>query len=355
MMDDLIALAGDLVFERKRLSESLRRLEGALLRGENARELFKAMGVQDAEGLHAELELLARGLERIGALTKTIVHQVNHDRLVECFPLLREASQAIELASSKLSRPVVIECRHNDVKFDRETAERFKPVLFEMLETLVEYCVESAKERSARRKRPKAYFQLEVKPTEDGYRLMVVCDGNGILPPLSHDHGLKLAEIGVRASFEGKPGQWSAWVYHLPIGFGAFNCVYVESGGRKFCIPALAVSSARAVAPAKGAVWTIDGEINRTQADGDLSDRKLVEISAGTDQTVFAFDESTNPEEVFMKPLHEAFSGNGRFLGVVAIEGAAGQNELCLVLNPAYLVYGDEALLDSAKDGRHAI
>lgn len=355
MMDDLIALAGDLVFERKRLSESLRRLEGALLRGENARELFRAMGVQDAEGLHAELELLARGLDRIGALTKTLVHQVNHDRLVDCLPLLREASQAIEHAADKLSRPVVIECRHNNVKFDRDTAERFKPVLFEMLETLVEYCVESAKERSARRKRPKAYFQLEVRPTEDGYRLMVVCDGNGILPPLSHDHGLKLAEIGVRASFEGKPGQWSAWVYHLPIGFGAFNCVYVKSGGRKFCIPALAVSNPRSPVPSNGPIWTIDSEINRGHATAEFASQKLVEISAGVGQAVFAFDESTNPEEVFMKPLHESFSGNGRFLGVVAVEGAGGQNELCLVLNPAYLVYGEEALLDSAKEGRHAI
>lgn len=357
MMDDLIALAGDLVFERKRLSESLRRLEGALLRGENAEDLLKSLGVQSAEELHGELELLARGLDRIGALTKTLVHQVNHDRLVECETLLREAAHVAESAGETLGRPLTVDCRSNNVRLDRDTAERFRPVLFEMLETLVEYCVENPKERSARRKRAKAYFQMEVKPTEDGYRLMVVCDGNGILPPLSHAHGLKLADIGVRAGFEGKPGQWSAWVFHLPIGFGAFNCVYVKSGGRKFCIPALSVAPLATVPehPECKELWRVDAQINRAVSESVESDKPCLRVSAGTGQAVFAFDEISAAEEVFMKPLHESFRGNGRFLGVIAIEGPLGHNELCLVLNPAYLVYGDEALLDSAREGRHAI
>ena len=64
-----------------------------------------------------------------------------------------------------------------------------------MLETMVEYCVEPGKERQARKKRSKAYFQIDVKPLEEGYRLMVLCDGNGILPPLVSDHGVKLAQF----------------------------------------------------------------------------------------------------------------------------------------------------------------
>lgn len=353
MMDDLIALAGDLVFERKRLSESLRRLENALLRGEVARDLFKAMGVQSAEGLHAELDMLARGLDRIGALTKTLVHQVNHDRLVECSGLLNEAAKVVEAAGERLGRHITVDSRSNDAKIDKETIARFQGVFFEMLETLVEYCVENPKERTARKKRPKAYFQFEIKPTDEGYRLMVVCDGNGILPPLIHDHGLKLAEIGVRANFEGKPGQWAAWIFHLPVGFGAFNCVYVKSGERRLCIPAM---SARIASGARTIAWGIDGTLNRIETKLEESNRNIhLEISAGAHSATYVFDQASDPEEVFMKPLLPEFSGNGRFLGVVASEGKSGANELCLVLNPAYLVYGDEALLENIKEGRHAI
>ncbi|MBI3557077.1 MAG: hypothetical protein HY074_12510, partial [Deltaproteobacteria bacterium] len=87
-MKDLIALAGDLIAERKRLSESLRRLEGKLAQGEATQELFKALGPKTGEVVMSELDLLARSLDRVGALTKTLVQKLNHDRLETCEPLL---------------------------------------------------------------------------------------------------------------------------------------------------------------------------------------------------------------------------------------------------------------------------
>lgn len=345
MMDELIALAGDLVFERKRISESLRKLEGTLLHGQVANELYQALGIQSAEELHVELDKLSRSLDRIGALTKTLVHQVNHDRLVACDTLLTQAQTTLETAAARSSRSLMVERRANDVKVDRELLEKFKPVFFEMLETFVEFCVESDKERAARKKRAKAYVQFEMKPVEDGYRLMVVCDGNGIVPPLLHEHGLKLARIGVRASFEGKPGQWSAWLFHLPSNMGAFRCLPVRIDGRNLSIPYFAAG--RILQATKGRAWFLDKDLRRHVVDKSAEAARgkvFVEIAAGTHSATFLFDAVAEADEVFMKPLSPRFNGGGRFLGVVVNHDADSHGELSLVMNPGYLVYGESVL-----------
>ncbi|MBI3543585.1 MAG: hypothetical protein HY075_09960 [Deltaproteobacteria bacterium] len=345
MAKELITLAGDLVAERKRLTESLRRLEGTLMQGDVAKELFRALGADTSETILSEVDALARSLDRLGALTKTLIQQVNHDRLETCEPLLADAVLSIEATASKLERPAVVDCKSNDVRIDRDVLVKFRPIFLEMLETLTEYCVESPKERLARKKRPKAYFQIDVKPFEGGYRLMVLCDGNGILPPLASDHGLRLAEIGVRASFEGRPGQWSAWRFHIPTGVGSFHGVPVRVGDRRLCIPAWAVLGTRVVdgAPRPGVkVWAIGEALNRVEVEPGLEasfGTRLVEIAAGTHTATFVVDEVFETEEGFMKPLGDAFNGQGRFSGVVVSE-AATREELFLVLNPAYLVYG---------------
>lgn len=341
MPKELIALAGDLVAERKRLSESLRRFESTLMR---------SLGTDTSEAMMGELDSFARSLDRLGALTKTLVHFANADRLEPCEPLLADAVLAIESVAASLDRPVVIDCKSNEVKIDRELLMKFRPIFIEMLETLVEYCVETPKERLARKKRPKAFFQIDVKPFEAGYRVLVVCDGNGILPPLVSDHGLRLAEIGVRAGFEGRPGQWSSWRFHIPTSTDSFHSVPVRVGDRKLCIPSWAVVSTRPLdlaARAAGKAWAVGEGLERREIDlGGVSGtgQMLCEIAAGTHTVTYLFDEVLEPEEGFLKQLSEAFSGQGRFIGVVISEssdsGGAMREELCLVVNPAYLVYG---------------
>ena len=319
------------------------------MQNEATKELFKALGTEASEAVVGELDLLARSLDRVGALTKTLVQKLNHDRLETCEPLLADAVLSIEAVASGLARPVVVDCKSNEVKIDRDTLMKFRPIFLEMLETLVEYCVESPKERLARKKRPKAYFQIDVKPFDGGYRLMVLCDGNGILPPLVADHGLRLADIGVRASFEGKPGQWSAWRFHIPIGVGAFHSIPVRVGERRLCIPSWAVVSRTKIEPGVrglGKVWGINELLNRFEVDTGFEaahGRFLIEVAAGTHTATYVFDEVLEQEEGFMKPLSTLFNGQGRFLGVVESEnsqGAAAGDVLSLVLNPAYLVYG---------------
>jgi hypothetical protein len=295
--------------------------------------------------VHSELDLIARSLDRINALTKTLVTQMNNETLVSCTTLLQAGSSRVEEAASRHGKSVSVETKANDVRLDQEVLKAFEPVFCQMLEALVEYCIESPKERAARGKRPKAYFQFDIKPTEDGYRLMILCDGNGLIPPLAYDHGIRLAKIGARAAFEGKPGVWSAWFFHLPAGFGAFRGVVVKAAGRRLCIPASAVTRAGASSTIQtsGMIWALEDSISRVETEKSGGHGKeIVEISAGTHVVRYAFEAVNSPDEVFMKPLRDLYTGNGRFLGVVVDQN--DPSELCLVLNPAYLVYGEEAL-----------
>lgn len=374
MMDQLIALAGDLVLERKRLSEGLRKLEGALLHGDCAQAISRALGTEGTESVHAEFDRMARALDRLGALTKTLSHHVNSQRLVSFQPLLDSAAGVIEGAGERLGRPVHIEIKASDLRAERESIERFQDILLEMLDDMVEYGVEAPKERAARQKRPKAYFQLELKATEDGVRLMVLCDGNGVMPPVSRAAGVRLAKIGARAVFEGKPGQWSAWMYYLSGGTSEYRCVPIRAGGKALSLPSWAVLSTKTIAE----FLAEESKVTKSYALGDSLGRFEIEpgcesgygnyvitVAAGTQKARYVVDEIGEAEEVFMKPLPEAFSGNGRFIGAVvtgqeesASPGFTAPAELALVLNPAYLVYGEQqqqrATKGTSKEASHA-
>jgi chemotaxis protein histidine kinase CheA len=172
----------------------------------------------------------------------------------------------------------------------------------------------------------------------------------------------------VRACFEGKPGQWSAWFFHLPSSLGAFRCLTVRSGDRRLCIPAWAVCSVqklteKPLAPGTKEVWSLDETLARysfAPATGAADAGMKLELAAGTMHAVYLVDEVLESEEVFMKPLPPAFNGQGRFLGVAVIEPSPerarkasedSSDELALVLDPAYLVYGEAATNGAAGAG----
>ena len=332
MADDLIALAGDFAFERKRLSDSLRRLEGLIS--------------SPSPGVHGELDQLSQSLERLASLTLSLVNQVSNERTESMEGLVTGAVRTMEAAARELERPVTVESRGGGVRVERDTLLKLEPLVLEMMSNLVEYCIEPPKERAARGKPPTARVQIDIKPVEDAYRLTVACDGNGLLPPRSAEHGKSLAETGIRAQFEGKSGEWSAWIFLIPASHGAFRAVPMRVGQTRICIPSWAVLSMRQVTKveeARSSVWGLSSGLDRGQITGAVQPGSwIVELGAGTRTITYLVDEVLEPEHVFMKPLAPALAAGGRYLGVVLTEKS--DNQLSIVIDPAYLVYG----------GRHA-
>ncbi|MEW6056945.1 MAG: hypothetical protein AB1540_10055 [Bdellovibrionota bacterium] len=351
-LDELIALGGDLVAERKKLSESLRKLERTL-EGSASSALIKALGVAQLQDLHLELDQLSTGIDRFGSLSKCLLEQLVTDKLESCATLFEESKKRIEALAQKLGRNVNVECKPSAARLDRRLLERFGPIFLEMLDVFVEYSIESSKERSARKKRPIAYMQLEVRESEKGFQLRVICDGNGILPPLSDLSGLALAKLGVRVSFEGKPGKWSAWLFSLPACAGEVPCLPVKVGQRKVYVPAWAVLSIRefpralseSLVTEDSEIWMLSRDLERIRTLPGMpfaepeGPRHLIELGAGTETIRYAVASTHAVQEIFILPIDSALSGSGRLLGVYVDESA--QSELGLVLNPAYLVYGD--------------
>lgn len=352
MAEELITLAGDLVAERKKLSDALHRLEGKILRGEPARTLSKVLGFEGLENLQFEIDSLAKAIDRLGSLTTTLIHTVVHDQLVTAEELLGALMGTIERTAERLGRSITLNAKGAETLLAAPTVDRFRPTLCKMAETLVEFSIEAERERVLRGKKEKARFQIEIKEMDDYHRLMLVCDGNGIMPPLADPQGVELAKVGARANFDGSPGKWSAWCFFLPKEGGPQRCIQVRSGGRKFCIPAWAVvdmrkfdegrlppASGQGSEPALRKHWRLSSDLTlmeTSQRETSENESIFVDVGAGIEITTFVFDDATEAGEVFLRPLDERLSAGGRFSGVVVTE-----NELVLVLNPAYLVYGD--------------
>jgi hypothetical protein len=136
------------------------------------------------------------------------------------------------------------------------------------------------------------------------------------------------------------------------VGVGPTLGLPVRIGERRLVIPSWAVTGVkhlRDAGQAKGGRFFMLGEgLVRQEAGAVALDRPgwLVEVSAGIESATFLVDDVYEMQEGFIKQLSEAFNGQGRFSGVVVIEARddsklpAAREELCLVLNPAYLVYG---------------
>ncbi len=338
MRSDFLAIAGDLTFERKKILELARKLEKDVC-GKN-----KTINTDLFFDTQERFDELFRSLERLGALTKTLVHEMNYERMVDCTEFLQETLTWIPQKASELLKSVDIEWKKSEFKIEREILNQFKPVFFEMLEVFLEYCIESEKERFARKKKAQASLQIDLVPTEDGYRLTVLCDGNGVIPPFADIHGAKLAQTHIRASFEGKPGRFSAWVFSIPESLVSFRVVPVQIDGKRFCIPAWLLVNKGVVhektsRPRASQIYQLTESLERSLIPSDPpSGHWLIEIKTGIQSAVFLVDEIYEIDEVFMRPLSPPLDAQKRFLGVVLTE--KNPNELSFVLNPAYLVYG---------------
>lgn len=342
-MEDFSALSGDFLFERKKLSESLKRLERVLA----APEVSGRLPGSTLLALQSEVDRLTAGIFRLEALAKNLSAQAQVDRYEDSFPILQELCDLAKRSGQAFGRGLTAVPSGHGVRADRYRMQKLRPVLRDMLETFIEFSIETPKERRLRGKREAAHLQVSMRRQDEGSVLSIVADGSGVAPPLTEEHGERLAEIGVRATFQGRPGKWSCWVLHIPHYGPVMNCFSIVMDGFHAYVPCGAVTAQHASAPAPDAVDPVplvmfDKNLRPTAVprDGEgVPGRPCLEVAAGARRVLLLLDEVPRKEEVFMKPVPESLSGHGRFLGAV-IDG--GGSRLCSVLNPTYLVYGSE-------------
>lgn len=316
MQLDLFAVAGELGFERKRSLESIQKLSNLLLNPHK-----QSIPHDIREEVISRLESLIRSTEKIGTMTKHLEEYLIESRLIKVETLFRELSDTITTESARVEKPVLIETRNNDIKIDKEMYSVLKPILCKLMSPFIEYCIETKKERLARTKPETAKILIDIRTVELGQKIKIICDGNGVIPPFSDQFGKQMAKIGIRARFDGKPGEWSSWSFMIPFKNGASKMLPIRVNGIEFCVPAWCVNQIK---------------------ESDSKAKYLVEISIGLKSKVIAVEEIKDPVDCYMKNLSSELTAGGRFLGVVQVLNE--QDLLCLVLNPETLVYGDVEL-----------
>jgi hypothetical protein len=252
---------------------------------------------------------------------------------------------AAQTAAKGANRAVLVNATGHGSKVDRHKIAKLQEILPEMMQTFIEFSIESTKERRLRGKKESAFVQMGMRRQDEGTQFTLVADGNGVMPPLSDEHGERLAAIGVRATFQGKPGKWSCWVFNIPHYAPVMNCYGIVLGGLKVYVPVTAVVSVHeggilqagdspVIAMGKDLVGTLIKPL-------DLADRDVsaLEIAAGSRRAWVLLDSAPVREEVFMKPVPESLSGYGRYMGMVVSTTAPNQ-ALHAVISPSFIVYG---------------
>src|SRR5688500_7890216 len=101
-MEDFAALSGDFLFERKKLSESLKRLERLLV----SPEVSGRLGGGTLLSLQSEIDRLTAGIFRLEALAKHLSAQAQVDRFDDSFPALQELCEFVRQSCKAMGRAV---------------------------------------------------------------------------------------------------------------------------------------------------------------------------------------------------------------------------------------------------------
>ncbi len=340
-MDELATLSGDFLFERRRLADSLRRLESLIVSPEVSTQIGRATLIE----MQAEIDRLTSGIFRLDALAKHLSAKSQFDRYEDCDFFLNSMVVAAQNAASTATRAVLVNATGHGTKVDRHKISKLQEVLPEMMQTFIEFSIESPKERRLRGKKETAFVQMGMRRHDEGIQFTLVADGNGVMPPLSDEHGERLAAIGVRATFQGKPGKWSCWVFNIPHYAPVMNCYAVSLGGLKVYMPATAVVAVHDSGPLDPGETPIirmnnelKGEVVRAN-EVRAGPVHALEVAAGSRRAWLLIDGPAIREEVFMKPVPESLSGYGRYMGMVVSTTAPSQ-ALFAVINPSFIVYG---------------
>jgi hypothetical protein len=314
--NDFCNLSSDINYECIRALRAIKLLEKDLFNLKNEKILNK-------------LSLITQSLDQISNLSKILESNFIEQKSYPVEQLFKEIKDSLEELSQETEKQVLVKIKDSTIKIDKDLAYYFLPIMKLMLKPLLEFSIESKKERLVRKKNIEALIELSAESIELGFKIKLFCDGNGLLPPFSYEIGEKLAKLGVRAHFEGRPGISSTWTFFLPKSDGLLKFLPVRYQNQFFAIP----------------LYTVIG----IKAE---KDKFNVEISVGLKKRSIYFDDVAEPIETYVKKMHPLLSAHGRFKSILQYdtslfylnfknESIFKSNELILVIDPMQLVYGD--------------
>lgn len=351
-MDEYAVLSGDLLFERKKISESLKRLSLVLSHPSISRQLSP----QVQTGLQIEMDCLFHGVSRLNELARLLGKRAMQEGQKDCEPFLKDVYLKCEQISQALSRPIAIRPARTQIRIEENILRSFKPILMEMLETFLEFSIDGGKERTLREKPPIPNLRFVMLAHASGATLRILADGNGLIPPCSEEIGVKLARIGASAQFSGRSGKWSCWSIFLPNLSVNQSCVKFRINKTTIFLPQSAVIKISKInwnqltKEEKGQFVSLNESYERSFERGhSFSNAFSVRVRSGTRSVEMLVDEVSAQNEVFMRTLPGDYTCGGRFLGVVVETGKSDQ-ALQVVVNPAFLVYGDDLQSGSGRN-----
>ncbi len=341
-MDKYVSLTGDFLLERKRLSEGLKRLETILV----SPMVSNLLGQEVVIDIQAEIDRLSGSIFRLDSLAKGLTNRMQVDKFISAKNYLQELQAVAVACGEKYGKSLRVSTSEGDVKIDNSRLNTALPAIKEMLETFIEFCIESPRERILRGKREKSIFQISLKRLDESLQISIIADGNGVTPPLRDEHGSKLARAGVFAEFFGKSSKWSNWIITIPHYGPIVNCCKFTIDGIEVFIPNTSVRTIDTAASnhAEGIheyVW-INSKMEHSiisQHSEFIKDKYLLRISAGTKTVYLLIDAAPVHEDVFVKPVTENLTGYGRYLGIAVETRPVGQT-LKPVINPTFVCYG---------------
>ncbi len=303
MKEELVSLASDLGFERKKFVQAIHGLQKEI-----TNKLSNTRIRSELMPIIKHLETLIHSSERINTISNTLEIEMIRENLVSLDSYIKNIRDKAKRISEQYNKKIQFVIQENKSECDDGILKMFEPVLIEMLHPMIEYGIESEKERKARGKKETSFIEISTKSVSGGVQIRILMDGNGILPPHIEKFNSTLSEIGIRAKFDGKPGQWSVFTFSIPKHSGPIKILPIQINGAFYCIPGFSVV--------------------------DIKNHKMIMVSYGFDSINLSVNDILDPFEAYLKKLPQELNAGNKYIGLV-LHSVKNEDILSLVLNPA--------------------
>ncbi|MDH4184985.1 MAG: chemotaxis protein CheA, partial [Nitrospinota bacterium] len=328
---------------------------------------------QEAVFLKVERAKLAKNIQNLGKITKSIQDQVMTLRMVPLKQTFQKMSRLVRDLSKKMKKQVTLHVTGEETEIDKTIIEELNDPLVHLLRNAMDHGIETPEERAIRNKPRTGNIWLNAYHRGGNVYIEVIDDGRGLdkekikrkalekglveedaemsdqeayalvlMPGFStHDQATDISGRGVgmdvvrsnidalggRLDISSKPGEGSEFTVRLPLTMAIVDGMIVQIGEERFVIPTISIRES--IRPQKEDVSTFKNKGEMVNVRGKLLPlvrlRKFLGMQNGgahnpweglviiveSDEREFGFlvDDLLGQQQVVIKSLDKRFKG----------------------------------------------
>jgi len=293
---------------------------------------------------------LSKNIEHLGKIVRELQNLTMSMHMLPIRPLFQRMERLVRDVSRKANKMVKVTLKGEETELDKKVIDALGDPLVHMLRNAVDHGLEDPEERMARGKDKVGNIYLGAWHEAGNIIIEVRDDGRGLSDVSGRGVGMdmvrkKAGSLRGVVSLETKEGEGTCFSIRLPLTMSIIDGMLVQAGKERYIFPTYCVEES--LKPKKEQIFVCHGRgkvlhhrdsiiplislarlLGMVPSNGDRTESEeglVIVIRDGSNRVGFFVDNLIGQQQVFIKPLGEAFQGlAGISGGAILADGRIG-------------------------------